>query len=125
VKDGLLMGMGRHMVPVPSVAWKGHVSKSAEHGQARLGFMSEAHHRVRDFVVVELPRAGTALSPSYISQAVGLAQERVQAILDDLERNMTFLYRSAGDAVTWAYPVTVDRTPHRVTFSTGEEIYAA
>jgi hypothetical protein len=125
MKDGLLMGVGRKMVPVPSAVWKGHVSKSAEHGRARLGFMSEVHQRVRDFVVLEMPRAGKALSREYIAQRVGLSQERVQAILDDLEKNLTFLYRSDGKSVNWAYPVTVDSTPHHVTFSTGEEIYAA
>jgi hypothetical protein len=25
----------------------------------------------------------------------------------------------------WAYPVTVDKTPHRITFNTGEKLYAA
>jgi len=38
---------------------------------------------------------------------------------------MTYLYRNARGEVTWAYPVTVDHTPHRVTFSSGEQIYAA
>jgi len=26
--------------------------------------------------------------------------------------------------VTWAYPVTVDETPHHVRFSSGEEAYS-
>ena len=125
MKDGILMGMGRRMVPVPAAVWKGHLSKSAEHGRARVGFMTEAHHRVRDFVVLELPRAGKPLSAPYIAQCVGLPQEQVRVILDDLEKNMTFLYRGDGEAVDWAYPVTVDETPHHVTFSTGEEINAA
>ena len=47
------------------------------------------------------------------------------AILDDLEKRMTFLYRNPQGCVTWAYPVTVDRTPHRVEFSSGEKLYAA
>ena len=38
---------------------------------------------------------------------------------------MTFLFRNSQGAVTWAYPVTVEPTPHRVAFSTGEEVYAA
>ena len=28
-------------------------------------------------------------------------------------------------AVAWAYPVTVDTTPHHVSFDTGEQLYAA
>ncbi len=42
-----------------------------------------------------------------------------------LEKHMTFVFRNEQGAVTWAYPVTVDRTPHRVAFSTGERVYAA
>jgi hypothetical protein len=38
---------------------------------------------------------------------------------------MTFLFRNEEGAVTWAYPVTVERTPHRVSLSTGEQVYAA
>ncbi len=47
------------------------------------------------------------------------------AILDELERNKTYLFRDAQGAVLWAYPVTAEPTPHPVTFSTGERIYAA
>jgi hypothetical protein len=42
-----------------------------------------------------------------------------------LEKNMTFVYRGDGESVTRAYPVTVDRTPHRLAFSSGEQTYAA
>ena len=49
----------------------------------------------------------------------------VVSILDELERKLTFLYRDGAGAVVWAYPVTVEQTPHRITFSTGEQIYAA
>ncbi len=46
-------------------------------------------------------------------------------VLDDLEKHMTFLFRNKGGEVTWAYPVTVDKTPNHLTFSSGEQIYAA
>ncbi len=87
--------------------------------------MSEDHHRVRDFAVRELPRAGAPLSPATIARGLDLSLDRTHAILDELEKNMTFLYRGDGESVTWAYPVTVDRTPHHVTFSSGEQVYAA
>jgi hypothetical protein len=60
-----------------------------------------------------------------IAQELDLPLPRTIAILDELEQNMTFLYRSGGESVTWAYPVTVARTPHRVTFSSGERTFAA
>jgi len=68
---------------------------------------------------------GQPLTPEFIARELSLPLDRVILILDELEAHMTFLFRSEGRAVTWAYPVTVERTPHRVTFSSGEQIYAA
>ena len=48
-----------------------------------------------------------------------------KACLEDLEKRMTFLYRNEIGEVLWAYPVTVDRTPHKIRFSTGERLFAA
>jgi hypothetical protein len=124
VKDGVLLGLGRHMVPVPRLVWRRIMTANARRISARLGFMSEDHHRVRDFAVTELPRAGAPLSPESIAAALDLAVPRVRSILDELEEHLTFLFRGDGGAVTWAYPVTVDETPHRASFSTGEEAYS-
>jgi hypothetical protein len=93
--------------------------------QADLAFMTAEHHLVRDFVVREMPRFNRPLPPELIAAELGLPLERVCSILDELERNMTFLFRNPERAVTWAYPVTVDKTPHQVTFSTGEKLHAA
>ena len=125
MRDKLLMGVGRAMVPVPGMVWKDHVAKGAQDTVAKLGFMSDEHHRVRDFAVRELPRVGKRLPPELIAQELDLPISQVIELLDDLEENMTFLYRGDGRSVTWAYPVTVDRTPHQVTLNTGEEVYAA
>jgi hypothetical protein len=80
---------------------------------------------VRDLAVTELIRQGEPLSPELIAGELGLPLALVKRILDELEERMTFLFRNECGEVAWAYPVTADRTPHRVTFSTGEQIYAA
>jgi hypothetical protein len=118
--DSLLLGLWRYMLPIPHLTWQ----KQA-HGNAQLDFMSEEHHRVRNFVVKELPRVGTPLSPEFIAQELGMPFTQVTGILEELERHMTFLFRNEHGAVAWAYPVTVEHTPHHVTFSTGEQVYAA
>ena len=125
MRNSLLLGLWRLMVPLPETVWQGQVAKGAQGTAASLAFMSEDHHRVRDFVVMELPRAGKPLSPEAIAGALDLPVTNVIALLDELERNMTFLFRNEQGAVSWAYPVTVDQTPHRITFSTGEQCYAA
>lgn len=116
----LLLGIWRYLVLIPRPVWQSQVR-----GNADLGFMSEAHHRVRNFVVEELPRAGKPLAPEEIARALNLPLDRTIHILDDLEQHMAFLFRNDGRAVTWAYPVTAEPTPHHVIFGTGEEIYAA
>jgi hypothetical protein len=125
MKNNLLLGLWRLIVPIPGKVWQGQISKNAEDTLLRLDFMSDEHHRVRDFAVRELPRVGRPLAPEFIAQGVVLPLDRVITILDELEKNMTFLYRGDGTNVTWAYPVTVDQTPHKVTFSSGEQIHAA
>ena len=87
--------------------------------------MTKDHHRVREYVVLELPKVNAPISPQQIAESLNLPIDRVNFLLDDLEKHMTFLYRNGEGAVTWAYPVTVDQTPHRVDFSSGEQIYAA
>ena len=87
--------------------------------------MSEAHHLVRYFVVREMPRIGRPIEPALISEELKLPPDRVNTILDDLEQNLFFLFRNEQGAVAWAYPVTVEETPHHLTFDTGEQLYAA
>lgn len=87
--------------------------------------MSADHHRVRDFVVLELPRNGEVLRPEMIAESLDLSAKRTVAILDELEARMTFLYRNEEGDVSWAYPVTAEPTSHRVFFNSGEQIYAA
>ncbi len=125
MNQSVLLGLGHHMLPIPRMVWQDQVGRGARHGRASLGFMTEDHHRVRDLVVRELPRIAAPLSPELIAGMLSLPMDRLQVILDELERHMTFLFRNREGAVAWAYPVTADPTPHRVTFSTGERIYAA
>ena len=125
MSDTLLRGFSRYMIPIPRMLWRMQVSRRGEKIGAGLGFMSKEHHRVRNFVVRELPGAGETLPPGFISEKLRLPVDRVEAILDELEKQMTFLYRDSRGSVVWAYPVTVETTPHHVTFTTGEQVFSA
>jgi hypothetical protein len=124
VTDRLLLGLAHTMIPVPRFVWQRHMRVNARKIRAGLAFMTEDHHRIRDYVVTELPRAGEPLPPESIAEALDLGIPRVRTILDELERRLTFLFRNDRGDVTWAYPVTVDETPHRARFSTGEEAFS-
>jgi hypothetical protein len=121
----MLLGVWRYLLRIPRPVWQGQVNQGARSTISGLEFLNGDTKRVRDYVVLELPRAGEPLSPQRIAGDLGLDVARTVAILDDLEKRMTFLYRDTQGCVTWAYPVTVGRTPHRVEFSSGEKLYAA
>ena len=122
---GKLIGVGRFVVRVPEWLFRRLTARGEGDGHSPLEFMTPEHHRVRDFAVLELPRRARPLAPEEIADAVDIPLPRVAEILDYLERHLTFLYRNQEGAVVWAYPVTVERTPHRITLNGKERLYAA
>lgn len=123
--ETIRVGHGRVITGIPRGEWEQGLAALPGVFKAKLEFMSAEHHLVRNFVVRELPFAKKPLAPEYIADRLNIPLIRVNGILDELEKNITFLFRNEDRAVLWAYPVTADPTPQHLTFSTGEEIYAA
>ncbi len=123
--DSILLGRGKEIHSIPETVWRGHLEQAPEHSRKRLNFMTEDHHRVRYFVVRELPRYGRPIAPDLISQELALAENIVAGILDELEENLVFLVRNKEGEVAWAFPVTTDATAHEISFSSGERLYGA
>jgi len=126
MKDRVLIGGGEKLYEIPAENWRKHLTEGREHMQVRSGFMTEDHHRVRNFAVRELPRnQGKALSAAEISRRLDLSLDRVVTILEELQKNLFFLVLNEMGEVNWAFPVTSDRTPHRLSFKSGESVFAA
>jgi hypothetical protein len=123
--ETILLGRGREVTTLPREVWEHQLAGVPERMEKRLAFMTEDHRRVRYLVVGELPRQGVPLSPDWIARELDLPLDRVAAILHDLETNLFFLTRNAEGAVAWAYPLTVERTPHHLSFRSGERLYGA
>jgi hypothetical protein len=125
MKENVLMGKGRKFIEIPRETWDQHIAQAPQDCAKILSFMTEEHHLIRYFVVKELPHIGKPISPELISEELKISLSRTTKILDDLERNLFFLVRNEQSEVSWAFPVTADKTPHRLTFSTGERLNAA
>jgi hypothetical protein len=123
--DEILVGRGERILTHSFDAIRRHLEAARHSRSPRLSFMTGEHHRVRDFAVTELPRLGRALSLAHIAEGTGLSRDRVEAIVNELEVNRFFLVRDGERRVSWAFPVTSERTPHRLELSTGEAIHAA
>jgi hypothetical protein len=121
----ILLGREKEIHHVPEEMWKQHLAQTPQHGQQRLSFMTEAHHQVRYFVVCEMVKAQKPIEPEFISDKLQMPLERVNRILDELEEKLFFLVRNEHKAVSWAYPFTVEATPHKLIFNSGERLYAA
>jgi hypothetical protein len=125
MKETVLLSAGQMFTEIPRETWEQHLEQAPIDIAKTLSFMTNAHHLIRNFVVRELPRASMPLSSELISEELEMSLAETTDILDELEKNLFFLVRNEQGDVTWAFPVTADKTPHQITFSTGERINAA
>ena len=121
----VLLGYKRLMVPIPWLLFMKVLTSGARKTKRVLGGLDDEHRRVHHFVVKELPSLARPMPPDFIAKHLRLDEERVIQILDELERRLIFLFRPAGRDVVWAYPITAEPTPHKLSFSSGERLWAA
>ena len=123
MKEVILIGRGKTIVEVPEKKWQQHHGQRGHH---TFGFMTSNHHLVRNFAVRELPRnKGLPLKVEDIARGLDLPVSLITPILEDLQKNLFFLVLNSMGEVHWAFPVTCDTTAHRLSFSSGERVFAA
>src|SRR5437879_95648 len=126
MKEFILVGRQDKIIEKPADILHTHLEHARQRPSERLAFMTPEHHRVRNFAVTQLPRNdGRPLSAEHIAQQLQLPLAAVKALLDDLQKRLFFLVLNAAGEVSWAFPVTVEKTPHRLRFSSGEQTFAA
>ncbi len=123
--ETILTADGHAIVPVAREEWEAGLRGAPAAMKTRLAFMTPDHHRVRRFVVDAIPRRGRAIPIDEIAKSLSLPRERVEAIIGELQRALFFVVRNDRNAVSWAFPVTADETPHALAFSSGERCWAA
>jgi hypothetical protein len=119
----LLIGAGRELIRGDETDWRRRTPASGL--SSALAFMTPDHHAVRNLAVDRMAATGRPLSSRAIASSLGLSLPRVRQALADLDAALFFLVRDGPDEVRWAFPVTSERTDHRVRLSTGETVFAA
>ncbi len=125
MRNKLMAGVWRYILGVPPFLWEKQIQRAVRKVERSTRFMTAEHRLVHHYVVKELPRYSKPMAPDLVARRLNLDPARTVEILEDLERHLTFVYRDKEGKVTWAYPVTVEETPHSITFHSGEELYAA
>ncbi len=119
------IGFWKITLPIPSFLIKKMMSAGVKGARRKVQQFSDIKQKIHHFAVRELPKLGEPISLKYIARELDLPIETVDTVVDELEREKTFLFRYNSSHINWAYPVTTDKTPHHITFSTGERIHAA
>jgi hypothetical protein len=125
MEEKILLGRDQKILEFPRATWEQDLTQVPQHAQSRLKFMTDVHHQIRYFVVKEMAIRQQPIAPELIAQELNLPLEQVNVILAELQEKLFFLVRNEQGAVIWAYPVTVEPTPHRLSFASGERLYSA
>lgn len=125
MQNKLMAGVWRLMVGVPPFLWEKQIERAKHKVNQSTRFMSREHRLVHHFVVREMPRVGGPISAEMVARELDIPLERTRELLQELEEHLTFLVKNSHGEVIWAYPVTVEKTPHAITFGSGEQLYAA
>lgn len=112
-------------LPIPSFLVKKMVLSGVNKTRKKANQFSPLKRRIQHWVVKQLPKTRTPVLLSDIAEQFGQSIKTIESIVNELEKDMTFLFRNQSKGINWAYPVTVEPTPHHVTFSSGEAVYAA
>jgi hypothetical protein len=125
LKRRMLMGIGKFMVPIPQLVASKGLEKGASGARAKADLLSSEERRIHHFIVNRMAETKTPLTAEQVGKELDLPADRVEATIDKLEELKTFLYRSDGKGINWAYPLSLEDTGHQMTDSTGERFFAA
>jgi hypothetical protein len=125
LKHKLYVGFRGFMMRIPPwLAAKG--SKKGEKGaKTNADRLSKEERRVHHFIVMKMAVVKDPITTEVIANELRMPNDQVHEIINKLENLKTFIYRSDGKGINWAYPFSIEDTGFRMTASSGEQFYAA
>ena len=124
-KHKLYIGFRGFLIPIPPrLAAK--VSKKGEKGARKnADRLSREERSIHHFIVMKMAVVKNAITAEMIANELGMPDDQVYEIINKLESLKTFIYRSDGKGINWAYPFSLEDTGLRMTASSGEQFFAA
>jgi hypothetical protein len=125
VKRKLFMGVGGFMIPIPRKIAEIGLKKGVSGANAKAALLTAEERKVHHFIVRKMAVVQEPITAQLVSEEVGFELEMVENTINKLEGMKTFVYRSDGLGINWAYPISLENTRHIMTASTGERFFAA
>ena len=124
-KRKMFMGIGGLMIPIPRFISDRGLERGVAGARGKAARLTGDERRIHHFIVGKMAVVEEPITAVSVSEELGLEPGVVKCAIDKLEELKTFLYRSGGPGVDWAYPLSLDNTGHRMTAGTGERFFGA
>jgi hypothetical protein len=125
LKHKLYMGFRGFMMRIPPFLSDKGARKGEKGAKANADSLSNEERRVHHFIVKKMAVVKAPITAELIAGEMGMPSDQVNIIVNKLENLKTFIYRSDGKGINWAYPFTLENTGFRMTASSGEQFFAA
>ena len=125
LKHKLYMGFRGLMMRIPPLLSDKGARKGEKGARANADTLSDEERRVHHFIVLKMAIVKDPITADLIAGELGMPKDRVLKIVNKLESLKTFIYRSDGKGINWAYPLSLENTGFRMTASSGEKFFAA
>ena len=113
------------MIPIPKFVSDRGLDKGIAGAETKAARLSVDERRVHHYIVRTLPAVSRPIEALQVSEELELPFDMVSETIDKLEEMKTFLFRTGGRGVDWAYPISLENTGHEMRCSTGERFNAA
>jgi len=125
LKHKLCVGFRGFMMRIPPVLSEKGAKRGEKGAKANADCLSEDERRVHHFIVMKMAVVNDPITAELVAYELGMPNDRVFEIIDKLENLKTFIFRSDGIGINWAYPLSLENTGFRMTASSGEQFSAA
>jgi hypothetical protein len=124
-KHKLYLGFRGFMMRIPPMISDKGARKGEKGARANADSLSKEERRVHHFIVKKMAVVKKPITAGLVAAELGMPDNQVHEIINKLENLKTFIYRSDGKGINWAYPLSLENTGFRMTASSGEQFFAA
>jgi hypothetical protein len=125
LKHKLYIGFRGLMMRIPPFLSNKGARKGEKGAKANADSLSKEERSVHHFIVMKMTVIKEPITAKLIADELGMPYDRTLEIINKLESLKTFIYRSKGNGINWAYPFSLEKTGFKVTASSGEQFFAA
>ena len=125
LKHKLYMGFRGLMLRIPPLLSEKGARKGEKGVKANADALSKEERSVHHFIVKKLAVVKDPITAEMIAGELAMPHDQVLEIINKLENLKTFIYRSDGKGINWAYPLSLENTGFRISASSGERFFAA